>query len=263
MLTTSVQGVRRVSEGWQYIHWTTLRAIVQRDGVFKSPSSGRLYDLNEELAEPLLSQLPVSWERYFTDDLGRVTDEFVVRVTEAAKEFCHKVRLLIELLFQRTDKQVEEQLVWFQKKVDLLAQAAKARVLTAVSERRSELAAKIPTVALNRMQPAYKGSKHEGGKGLKIRMLNRLQPTAIEAARPIYTTIQADLLEGLNDLEIIMSGMFQQLAKAAEEQAKIVAHNANIEVNEAAIDPVYVGLLDSIPNLSAYGSGNNPSLELS
>ncbi len=78
-------------------------------------------------------------------------------------------------------------------------------------------------------------------------MLNRLQPAAIEAAHPIYTTIQADLLEGLNELEIIMSGMFQQLAKAAEEQAKIVAHNANIEVNEAATDPVMISLLNSIP----------------
>ena len=100
------------------------------------------------------------------------------------------------------------------------------------------------------MQPAYHGSKGESGKGLKVRMLNRLQPAAIEAARPIYTTIQADLLEGLNELEIVMSGMFQELAKAAEEQAKIVAHNANIEVNEAATDPLLISLLNPIPSMS-------------
>lgn len=257
LLTKSVHGVRRVSEGWQQIHWATLRAIVQRNGVFKSPSSGRPYDLNEAIAEPLLSQLPVSWERYFTDDLGRVIDEFVVRVTEAAEDFCDRVRLIIELLFHRTDQQVEEQLVWFQAKVALLAQGAKTRILTAVSERRSELAAKIPTVALHRMQPAYKGAKSESGMGLKIRMLKRLQPAAVEAAQPIYTTIQADLLEGLHELELIISGMFRDLAKAAGEQAKIVAHNANIEVTEATTDPVFMGLLDSMPNVSAYDSGNN------
>lgn len=157
------------------------------------------------------------------------------------------MRLIIDLFFEQSDKHVEEQLDWFQNKVTLLAQSAKTRIFAAVNERRSELAAKIPLVASSRMQPAYDASKGERGSGIKKRILDRLQPTAIEAAQPIYTTIQADLLEGLNDLEAIINGMFRELAQAAEEQARIVAHNANIEVDEAASDPVNEDLLTSIP----------------
>lgn len=247
LLAVSVQGVHRTTEGWRHIHWATLRAIVQRNGAFKSPTNGRAYNLNEDVAEPLLGQLPVSWEQYFTDDLGRVTDEFVLLIKQSGKNFCEKVRLIIDLIFQRKDMSVEEQLTWFQDKVALLAQTAKTRVLAAVRDRRSELAAKIPLVVQSRMQPSYKASKGESGSGIKKRILDHLQPAAVESARPIYSTIQADLLEGLSELESIINRMLGDLAQAAQEQAKIVAHNANIDVTEAATDPVMVDILNSIP----------------
>lgn len=247
LLGVSIQGVRRTAEGWRLIHWAILRAIVQRNGAFKSPTNGRSYNLNEDVAEPLLGQLPVSWEQYFTDDLGRITDEFVLLIKQSGKNFCERVRLIIDLIFQRKDTSVEEQLTWFQDKVALLAQTAKTQVLAAVRDRRSDLAAKIPLVAQSRMQPSYKVSKGESGSGIKKRILDHLQPAAVESARPLYSTIQADLLEGLNELESIINRMLGDLAQAAQEQAKIIAHNANIDVTEAATDPVMVGLLNSIP----------------
>ena len=246
LFSTSVRGIQRATEGWRGIHWGTLRATVRKDGSFKSPSTGRSYDLNEDLAEPLLAQLPVSWEQYFTDDLGRVTNEFVVQVAASGKAFCEKVRLIIDLIFKRQDERLEAQLAWFQDKVSLLAQTAKDRVFAAVRERRSELAAKMPLVAKGRMQPSYDNAKNESGSGMKRRILAHLEPAALESAQPIFSTIQTDLLEGLKDLEIIIVGMFRELSQAAEEQAKIVVHNANIDVHEAAIDPAVADLLRSI-----------------
>lgn len=247
LLEVSVRGVHHSTEEWRLIHWATLRAIVQRNGAFKSPTNGRAYNLNEDVAEPLLGQLPVSWEQYFTEDLGRVTDEFVLLIEQSGKNFCEKVRLIIELIFERKDTSVEEQLTWFQDKVALLMQTAKTRVLAAVRDRRSDLAAKIPLVAQSRMQPSYKASKGESGSGIKKRILDHLRPAAVESARPIYSTIQTDLLEGLNELESIINRMLGDLAHAAHEQAKIVAHNAHIGVNEAATNPVWVELLNSMP----------------
>jgi hypothetical protein len=245
--TTSVKGIQRATERWRGIHWATLRAIVRNNGSFKSPSTGRSYDFNEDLAEPLLAQLPVSWEQYFTDDLGRVTGEFVVQVTESGKSFCDKARLIIDLLFKRQDDRLESQLTWFQDKVSLLAQAAKDRVVAAVRERRTDLAARMPLVARGRMQPSYDKAKAESGTGMRRRILDHLEPAAIESAQPVFGTIQTDLLEGLKDLEIIIVGMFRDLTQAAEEQARIVAHNANIDVDEASIDPAIAALLRSIP----------------
>ena len=250
LFNESVQGVSRSAEGWRTLHWATLRATVQHDGSFKSPSTGRLHDFNEDLAEPLLARLPVTWEHYFTEDLGRVTDELVIRVTQAGTDFCERARLIVDLLFRRTDPRMEEQLRWFQEKVTLLSRAAQARVLGAVRERRSELAAKMSRVVKGQMLPAYDASKGERGAGMKRRILGHLEPAAAAAAQPIYATIQTDLLEGLHDLEIIIVGMFRELAHAAEEQARIVAHNANIDVDEAAIDPAVADMLRTIPRRS-------------
>ena len=247
MLKTSVQGVRQATEEWEGIHWATLRATVQRDGEFRSPSTGRSYDFNEDLSEPLLAQLPVSWQQYFTDELGKVITEFVLRATESGKSFCEKVRLTIELMFDRRDADVENQLAWFQEKLGLSAKTTEGKVLDTVRERRRELAAKMPLVAKSRMQPAYNATKVESGSGMKRRILDRLQATGLASAQPIYSTIQTDLLEGLNDLEAGISAMFITLAQAAEEQARLVAHNANIDVDEAAMDPVIADLLKAIP----------------
>jgi hypothetical protein len=249
LFTQSLQGIKSVTVGWEGIHWATLRAIVQRDGTYKSSSTGRSHDFNEDLTEPLLGQLPVSWEKYFTDDIGGVTNEFALRITGAGKNFCDKVRLIIDLLFNKQDDSLEAQLVWFQDKVSLLVKTANDKILGAVRERRRELAAKMPLVARERMRPAYNDAKQEIGRGMKRRILDKLAMAAQESAQPIYSTIQNDLLEGLNDLEFNIDGMLRELSKTAEVQAETVAHNANIEINEVPVDPVIADLLKSIDDL--------------
>ncbi|MCK6553391.1 dynamin family protein [Candidatus Binatia bacterium] len=249
LFRASVQGVNRATVGWTGIHWATLRAIVRSNGVFKSPSTGRSFDLNGDLAEPLLDQLPVTWEKYFTDDLTRTTEEFSVRVTECCKSFCDKITLIVELMFHKGVKGVSDQLRWFQDKVALLSNSSMTRVVALVRERRAELAAKMPEVARGCMQPAYDASKQEAGTGMKQRILQHIQSQATASARPIFSTIHSDLLEGLTDLEVLIAGMLSDLAKAAEEQARSVSHNANLDVDEATIDPVIAGLLNALPSV--------------
>lgn len=250
MLTSSILGVRRTCQAWGGIHWGTLRAIVQRDGIFKSPSNGKFYDFNDDLTEPLMNQLPVSWEHYFTDDIGRVTGDYAIKITVGGTDFCERVRLIIDLVFHRKDALMEQQLAWFQSKINLLAQAAQARLIAAVTQRRSELARKIPMVARSCMLPVYDLTKTESGSGMKTRILRRLEDSAVQSAPPIYGTIQTDLLDGLCDLDAIIIGLFNDLAASAKEQAKIVAHNAGIDINEATVDPVIKSILDSVPKLT-------------
>ncbi|CAG1003384.1 hypothetical protein MTYP_03088 [Methylophilaceae bacterium] len=252
LMLASVQGVKRACSSWGGIHWATVRAIVQRDGVFKSPTTGKFYDFNGDLTEPLMSQLPVTWEHYFTDDLGRVTDVFVTSVTQKGTDFCERVRLIIDLIFHRKDELMEQQLAWFQNKVKLLAQASHARLMAAVTQRRSELAVKIPLVARKYMTPAYGDAKAEVGPGMKNRILETLSATAVKSSPPIYDTIQTDLLEGLRDLDAVILGLFAELMGAASDQAKTVAHNAGIDIDHATIDPATKDLLDSIPLTSKY-----------
>ena len=85
---------------------------------------------------------------------------------------------------------------------------------------------------------------------MKKRILSRLGQTARQSAQPIFSTIDTDLSDGLRDLENVMVGMFVSLAKAAHEQAQMVAHNANIDVDEAEADPKIKEFLDSMPELA-------------
>lgn len=248
MLARSVSEVRRSTEAWGGMHWATLRATVQRDGYYKSPSTGHLYDFNSDLAEPLLTQLPAAWERYFTDDLGRIAERFLIEVREGGKGFCSRVRLIVELLFQHSDARMEEQLAWFEEKLELLAADGRTRILTKVRERRTELAEQMPRAALSRMRPAYQAAKDESGSGMKGRILNRISSAALASARPIFETIQRDLVEGLGDLESILTGLLTQLSGAAEDQARIVAENANIDVGKSAEDPDIRRILDARPS---------------
>lgn len=247
LFASSVHSVRRGTVGWATIHWSTLRAIVQRDGIFRSPSSGRPYDFNEELAEPLLSHLPVSWEQYFTDELGGVTQEFLVHLAESVKSFCKSTRLIVDLLFQKESSSLDQQLEWFEHKVSVMGKAAQERVLTEVQTRRRELATKIPLVAKGHMAPAYGASKGLRGAGIKKRIVEKLQGTAVEAAKPIYSNLQQDLMDGLADLENVIAGMYIQVVKAAETQANIMANNANIGVDDEAANPAIRAVLEAVP----------------
>ena len=248
---SSVQGVARTTEQWRGLYWSTLRAIVQREGVFRSPSTGKSHDFNGDLAEPLLAELPLSWEAYFTDDLGRVTDELAIRVQESGKNFCSQVSLTAELLSGLTENPMDDQLTWFQQKVSMLADEVGRSVARSVTERRSELAMKVPVVAKQRMQPAYDRAKDERGPGMKVRMLGHLETTALESAQPIYATIQAMILEGLGDLEVVITGLFQRLTETAIAQAQTVVHNTNLGLDQATTDPVVSAALTAMPRSAA------------
>lgn len=248
LLEKSTQGVARVTEGWHGVHWATLRAVVQRDGVFRSPSSGRSFDFNADVAEPLLAELPVSWERYFSDELGGLTNEFVVRIQEKGKHFCEIIALTAELLSGRKGQQpMNDQLAWFRQKIDLLTADAARHATNVVRERRTELASKITVLAKQYMQPAYNSAKQEQGAGMKSRMLAHLEGNVRAAARPLYDTIQSVLLEGLTELELQINGLYERLAQTALEQARIVVNNAAIDLDNVTIDPTIADVLKDVP----------------
>ncbi|MBI3073659.1 MAG: dynamin family protein [Deltaproteobacteria bacterium] len=229
----TVREVNRAVDGWRTIHWATLRAIAQRDGCFRSPSTGKTYDLNEDLAEPLLDQLPVAFEKYFTDDLGRVSHDFVVKLGESGKSFGEGAQLVIGIVLDAKDETLVSQVRWFEEKLAHVSEEAKSKLKAAVDARRRELDDSLPATARDHMQPAYKKARLEQGPGLKARMLALLQSCALKAAGPIYSSMKVDLLQNLDELDRTVAAMFHQLSENAHKLARTVAHNANIGAEEA------------------------------
>jgi hypothetical protein len=255
MLSSSVQGVRRCARVGTASTGPRCAPSSSVMACSRAQATAKYYNFNDDLTEPLMSQLPVSWERYFTDDLGRVKENYVTKVSEQGRNFCEKARLIMDLVFGRQDALMEQQLAWFGNKVKLLADETEARIRGAVTQRRSELAAKMPLVARGRMLPAYASAKMECGSGMKGRILKILEDTSVQSAPPIYDTIQFDLLEGLRDLDVLILELLTGLEKAAQEQANIIAHNTVIDIDEATIDPAIKVILDSVPKpLEAQGT---------
>ncbi len=82
---------------------------------------------------------------------------------------------------------------------------------------------------------------------MKSRILRKLEESAVGAAPRIYATIQADLLEGLRDLDAVILGLFTKLIEASTVQANTVAQNAAIDIADSKTEPALKELLESIP----------------
>jgi hypothetical protein len=246
LLENSTHAVQYATRIWQGIHWATLKATVSNQGVYRSPSNAKSYDLNTDLTEILLNELPLIWERYFIDDLGRVRDQFVQRLRDATNDYTERTLENEE----NSDANPDSQLRYFQEIVRHLVQQAENTLKTKTSEHRRELAREIPKVAQKSMQPAYQTAKLEFGTGMKNRIIAILQTAATEIVPQIYETIRKDLFAGISELEHIAQGVLSDLAEAALRQAQTIAQNATLEINEAVIDPRTRALLESIPSLS-------------
>jgi hypothetical protein len=244
LLDATNQAARRVTNQWTGIHWATLRAVVHRDGSFRS-SSGRNYDLSAEVADCLVQHLPVAWERFFTDDLGRVVDEFGIRITERGESFCKLVEQALEWCL-RSKVGLEQSVGWFREKVRLLIDDSKNRVVTQARERRSELASSIYTVAHQQMLATFNECRREQGPGMKQRILDRLLPAALAAVKPLFETMRHDLVASLTGLQSAVVGILQQVSDAATEKGRTMADNSAIDAKQA-VDPAVARVLASQP----------------
>lgn len=245
MLDSSVKGVARKTEEWRPIHWGTLRAIVNRDGVFKSPSSGRRYDLNEDVVDALLNQLPVVWEGYFTTELGAVRDHLAQRLEDFTEDFIQRARTLSADVGGASQDLLDRQLSGFRERIGFERQQCELNVGQRVAEIRREASNGMVHTVKQRMLPAYERAADERGPGVKARMLDHLQPSAVVAAGPIFANIQRDLIERLTELESMVGDLFAALERVCVEQAAQVAGNVNLDINEAQLTPALRALLSA------------------
>lgn len=247
LLDATNQSARKVTSQWTGIHWVTLRAVVHRDGSFRS-SSGRNYDLSAEVADCLVQHLPVAWERFFSEDLGRVVDEYGIRITERGESFCELVKQALELCLG-SKAGLEQSVGWFREKVRLLIDDSKNRVVMQARERRSELAEGIYSVAHQQMLATYNDCRREQGPGMKQRILDRLLPAALAAVKPLFETMRRDLDASLAGLQSAVVGILQQVSDAATEKGKMMADNSAIDAKQA-VDPAVARVLGSQPRAS-------------
>jgi hypothetical protein len=76
---------------------------------------------------------------------------------------------------------------------------------------------------------------------------NHLEPLAKRSAEPLYSTIREDLLVGLNDLEVVIVGLFRELSLNAQRHAETIVNNAGVDIHDRPLDPEIESLLNLMP----------------
>ncbi len=220
-------GVERSAINWSGIHHKTLQAIVRRNGCFVSPSTGREFDFNDDVASPLLNLLPVKWEHFFTDQIDRVVGDATTRLETQAKALADKIGLILRFGTGSTIPPVGEQhLKWFQAKMTFLRDKCREVLAQQIRERRGRLSGDVYVTAKSRMAPAYAATRSEEGTGMKARILSRLHSHAGSISGPLHESIESDLTNGLGEVWLQVEIHLQRLFDEVRDKAQQIAANA-------------------------------------
>jgi hypothetical protein len=215
-------------DGWGSLHWMTLRAIVARHGQFLSPSTGKRYDLNASLAEPLLQSVPFAWDDFFGRQLEKITTWARGKLERHIDVYLERLKLEVvrsQGFTEESVKSLEEDMKTARESLMLQIDQAEAGLKRTIEERRRQLAAGILPTVSSIMTPAYERCRQERGHGMKMRILGVVQCHAKDAAERIFTTIRSDIREGVTELGVQLSGEIDQVAQYVLQQADRVSQN--------------------------------------
>jgi hypothetical protein len=218
----------RVLDDWSVIHWATLKALVVRNGAFVSPSTGKRYDLNADIVDPLLKAIPFVWDdffgRHFDTSLAELKGQLEGRVEvflERLKYEAKHTGAFDEVVLGNLSGDIEVS----RKSLELQIKLALYELKRTITRTRVELAASITATIAKQMEPAYERARLEKGAGLKTRMLNILRGHARPGFRQMYETVQQDLTDGIINLKVQFTGELARLIKYIAGQADRVLSN--------------------------------------
>jgi energy-coupling factor transporter ATP-binding protein EcfA2 len=247
----AVRGVGRKMNGWQGIHWGTLRATVRRDGCFISPSTGMEYDLNEDLCEPLLEQLPVKWEHFFNDQITSVVAQLCARAESEAASFGREVETVVQFAFEHPPGDTSPMpLDGCLERIGFLRRKTSETIASHVRERRGDLSINLGATAKSDMLPAYADAKEISGPGMKQRILDTLRTRGSEIATPLHNVIEADLTEGVSHVWLEVRSSLKELLDGTLRHCRTLADEIQGEMQSPSLPPEAESIVGELRNLS-------------
>lgn len=213
---------QRVVSGWGGIHWSTLRAIVSRNGYFTSPSTGHTYDFNHDLSRPFIAQIGLTWEQLLTSEVRRILDLAEQRISSTGSSSLAGGMLAIKLVTGE-----ESDLSWVNDSIKSQVRAALSDVSRQIALRRSSVPVLVSNRIVSAMAPAYASCRQESGSGMKARMIDILRARAITVSGETYSQIAFQLEQGVSDVGQIITDTFTSLQGSALQQWESVIRLAS------------------------------------
>lgn len=226
----SVNSVQAKVNEWGNIHWSTLRAIVARDGVYYSRSSSKRYDLNEDLSNILMERIAFDWDRFFSDQLSRIIDTFADDLKRHLELYGE--RLIAQLHLLRNDTELVDLLQSNIKSAGVSFSAQTQKFITdlagIIGRTRVELTSSVSETIKREMQSAYENASAVHGRGMKSHILAILSDVASHQASIIFSNTEQDLREGIRTLNLNLTGQLDKLATDAERKTGSMLNNVSV-----------------------------------
>jgi len=255
----AVRSLENVMSSWEGINWRTLQAAMKRGGEWFSPSQGREFNFNRDVARAFLDLIPLVWDDFFGNHLSSLVASQVGESNGIVREAAQAINGSLAMLTHQHPEIVETMegtLVAAAESARLQTAQVQADVTAQIQRTRQELASGLFGTASSFMQDAYqRAAADPGGTGIKRRMLDIIQNQARSRASDLFIGMRKELAEGVAVLQAAMHPQLDRLAAYStgllDQFAQNISRDQSLspEVRERARCA-----MDALPHLDAGAS---------
>jgi len=229
-LTKAIRDAERelvkVRVHWEYMYWSTIRAVARRNGVFPESSTGKK-DFPADIAEPILDKITFAWADFFGRKLTTVMEQGRFRLEKLAD--LHRRELLDILQRISTDESSRSSLTTISETTanvlnEILTQAQET-MKDKIDVVRRNLYERIPGQIRANMRPAFEQAAEEHGKGMKARMLDKIGRYAKDTAKVMFSDARTAVLEGVGGLVVALGKKEREMGEAVKRQSALMVEN--------------------------------------
>jgi hypothetical protein len=204
----ATKGLSSVFVTWHAINWRTLRAAIERRGVWFSAALNRKFDLNQDVARAYLDLVPFVWDEFFGVHLADLTEEIVNESRGELHKTAERLRGGMDMLRHQPAgirESIEISLRTAGESFQLQTGQVRAALTAHIQRTRQALASGMVEAASTFMQPAYtEAARCPVGTGIKKRMLEIIIQHAAQHAPKLFINIRQELTEGVVTLQAAM-----------------------------------------------------------
>ncbi len=209
------------------IHWSTLRAIVRRDGVFNG--STRNWDLPGDIADAVTRTVVFRWAELFESVVDRFLDGVTSKCADLLSEHAHFLyRLIAEAIgdglpdmdrLSHPTQQLEFEL-------DLISTDIRERLQIARMSFRRSLVDNLRV----RMRPAFERAAAESGRGMRQRMVEGMTKHLDAIAPELLPALARDLESKVVEVNGILKSQVNQAHDRVRRLARIESQNLEADL---------------------------------